>query len=919
MSDLVSRPVHVSRGLPGLLIPLVVLLLALLLAALVTAAASPLAAQTAASPSGDAAATRQAARVLSAHRLAGEPPTIDGRIDEPVWASADAATGFTQIDPDLGAPATQRTEVRVLYDADAVYVAARMHDTAADSIVARLARRDAGVHSDWFHVGFDSYFDRRTAFVFGVNAAGVKQDLFLFDDSDEDGSWDAVWDAATSLDEGGWSAEFRIPLSQLRFDTGEDAGAWGVNFKRLIARSGEDTFWAPIPNPSEPKLVSLFGTLRGLTGLEPPHRLELQPYAVTSVTRAPGDVADPFHEANVFDASVGGDLKYGLSSDLTLTATINPDFGQIEADPSVVNLTAYETFFQERRPFFQEGANIFDFGIGLGDGSAESLFYSRRIGRAPQGSLPDDAAYGEMPSATTILGAAKLSGRTADGWSVGVLDALTASESAPFSTDDDGRGRRVVEPLTNYGVLRVVRDFRDGESAVGGIATAVNRVLDGRDHLAFLATSAYAGGLDARHRFAAGDWQVRGYAVGSLVNGEPEALRRVQQAPGRYFQRPDADHVAFDSTRTSLAGWSAQLELAKLGGGHWRGASAAQAISPGFEVNDLGFQTNRDLLVHAAFLGYDQYEAGDMFRRWNVNLNGWHGYTFGGERVMLGGNVNGWGELLSYWSLYGGIELNAANLSTDALRGGPALRTTPTLSFWGGASSDGRKTIRGSVDLSGSRDLENDGRRLSISPGLSWRASSSADLSLHPSVSLSTNDAQYIATRPFQGDDRYVFGRLGQTTVSLTTRLSYTFTPDLSLQFYAQPFVSAGDYTRFREVASPRAPAFDERFRTFAADQVRTADGRVDVDFDDDGTFDASFDDPDFNFKELRSTAVLRWEYLPGSTLYVVWSQSRTGFDRDEVEFELRRDFGRLLGLDSGYDVAGTNVLLVKVSYWLGA
>ncbi|NIP83119.1 MAG: hypothetical protein GWM90_29370, partial [Gemmatimonadetes bacterium] len=443
------------------------------------------------------------------------PPAIDGVLGEPGWQAAGVASGFTQMRPDPGAPATQRTEIRILHDDQAIYVAARMFDTAPDSIVAQLGRRDDEVYSDWIYVAIDSYFDHRTAFAFGLNPRGVMVDVLLHNDTEDDGSWDAVWEGAARRDEQGWTAEFRIPLSQLRFNVPEtdgcgadpgtgDAAAcgelvWGVNFLRKIARHGEESFWAPTL-PEDGRLVSLFGELHGLRDLEPPRRLEVMPYAVASATAAPGEAEDPFyHDVDPF-GGMGADIKAGVTSDLTLTATINPDFGQVEADPSVVNLTAFETFFPEKRPFFVEGVDIFRFGIGLGDGDLgnESLFYSRRIGRAPQGDVDGD--YTDYPDATTILGAAKLSGKTASGWSIGVLDALTASEYGRYELDGV-EGETPIEPLTNYGVARVIKDFRAGRSAVGGIFTATNRSLPESGELDWLRRSAYTGGLDVRHRF----------------------------------------------------------------------------------------------------------------------------------------------------------------------------------------------------------------------------------------------------------------------------------------------------------------------------------------------------------------------------------------------------------------------------------
>ncbi|MBI4408091.1 MAG: carbohydrate binding family 9 domain-containing protein, partial [Gemmatimonadetes bacterium] len=468
------------------------------------------------SASANLKAGRPAPRRMMAVRAAA-PPVIDARIDEAVWAQAQVASDFTTLEPKPGEAASEQTEVRVLYDDDAIYVAARLFDRTPDSIVARLARRDNDVYSEWFYVGLDSYNDRRTAFIFAVNPRGVKLDSFMSEDGQrEDGGWDPVWDVAADVDALGWTAEMRIPLSQLRFSASADQGAeervWGITFARRIARTQEFAFWSPLL-PDAPGVVSQFGYLEGLRGLRAPRRLEALPYSVARVTRAPGEAGNPFYDRTEPYASVGADVKYGLTSDLTLSATVNPDFGQVEADPSVVNLSAYETFFSERRPFFVEGSDIFRFGIEPGDGGSQQLFYSRRIGRAPQRSVELDDGHVDAPEGTTILGAAKVSGKTRGGWSIGVLEALTGAEYARTSDARGRRGSALVEPLTNYAMLRAKKDFRAGESTVGAIVTGTHRKLDD-DALDFLRSAAYAGGVDFRHRFGRGNYEVRGYMLG---------------------------------------------------------------------------------------------------------------------------------------------------------------------------------------------------------------------------------------------------------------------------------------------------------------------------------------------------------------------------------------------------------------------
>jgi hypothetical protein len=845
----------------------------------------------------------------------GAEVRLDGRMDEAAWSAAELATGFTQQRPRAGEPATQRTEARILYARDAVYIGLRMYDTAPDSISTQLARRDAtGLNSDWAHVLIDSYFDRRTAFRFSVNPSGVKRDVLHYDDTSEDSGWDAVWEVATSVDSLGWTAEFRIPLSQLRYQaTGAEGEAvWGINFIRDIARLDERSWWAPVL-PSSGGMVSLFGELRGLRNLPSLRRLEVMPYSVGRVTRAPHlQPGDPFYRATALWGAAGADVRYGLTSNLTLTATFNPDFGQVEADPSQVNLSAFETFLAEKRPFFQEGADIFQFRVGLGDGSSEELFYTRRIGRAPQRGVRIHDGHVDAPETTPILGAAKLTGKLGNGWSVGVLNATTGAAEA--RVDSLGvRWSEAVEPLTNYAVARVSRDFREGRSTLGAIVTATNRHIDD-EALSFLNTAAYTGGIDLRHRFGGGDYRLNAYLLGSRIEGSERAILRAQRSPARYFQRPDADHVELDPTRTSLQGSAATLELLKTSGGHWRFGGILMARSPGFEINDAGFLQEADQFMQVGFLGYDQYQPRGPFRRWNVYTNLWNGWTFGGEHISLGGNINSGFQLKNLWSGYGGINRNESALSTTSLRGGPAIVRPGRTNLWGGMATDRRKPVSFSADFSGSFEDETEGRSLSVNPGVSLRPASHISLSLVPGLSRNVSAWQCGAPPTCRAGDRYLFARLDQHTISMTARLNYTFAPNLSLQLYAQPFVSAGEYSEFKQVVEPRAQRFEDRFQTYSSEQVTRdpVSGRYEVRLAGAGQQDPdfTFGNPNFNFRQLRSNAVLRWEYRPGSTLFLVWSQGRSAPDSDGT-FRFRHDAAEL------FDAPATNVFMVKLNYWL--
>lgn len=895
--------------------PLVPFLAAVLLLTPAVAGAQQLAADVRGGGGGKRTAPRAARRVLTAARLSDGQVQLDGRTDEPAWQLTEAGTDFVTFEPAAGLPASQRTEARVLYDDGAVYVALRAFDSAPDSIIGRLARRDVSPHSDWLAVAIDSYFDRRTAFVFSVNPRGARNDALIYDDGAENDSWDPIWDVATAVDSLGWTAEFRIPLSQLRFSApaGGADQLWGIQFQRKIGRSNEVSFWSPMEREAN-GLVSFFGELHGIRGLQPRRNVEVLPYSLATLSRSPVETGDPFRRHSEWTASMGADFKYGLSSNLTLSGTLNPDFGQVEADPSTVNLTAFETFLDERRPFFVEGADIFNFGIGIGDGDLgnESLFYSRRIGRAPQASTPDDTEYSDEPAASTILGAAKLSGKSG-GWSIGVLEALTARETAPYVLEDGTRGESVVEPLTNYSVMRLLREFDAGQSAVGGIVTATNRRLDDVADLDFLRTAAYTAGLNARHRWSGGNYEVSGWLVGSHVRGDTAAINRTQRSAARYFQRPDNEHTTYDPTRTSLTGWAGNLQVGKLGGGNWRWISILNVKSPEIETNDLGFQQNADQVFHVWYVGYQQNRPGRYLNRWHLNTNQWNAWTFGGEHTSFGGNLNGGLQLKSFWGMNGGLNHDRPIWSVTALRGGPAIREAASTNLWTNFYSDSRKPVQASIGFGGRREQGTTTANTWVEPYVRVRAGTQADVSIGTAWQRYRRAAQYVTRKEVNGNNEYVFSELDQTTVALMARVNYTFSPTLSLQLYAQPFISAGRYRDYARVDDPRARAFDDRFQRFAPAQLSydAGDETYAVDLDTNGTTDFRFDNPDFNVRELRSNAVLRWEYRRGSTLYLVWSQGRDAEGTDG-SFRFGEDVRGLFG------ARPRNVLLVKGSWWVG-
>jgi Domain of unknown function (DUF5916)/Carbohydrate family 9 binding domain-like len=857
-----------------------------------------------------------ARRVVTAARRVGEI-VLDGKLDEAAWQAATPSGGFMQSYPKPDAAPTDPTEFRVLYDDAALYVGIRMNDAHPDSIAAQLARRDAsGIYSDWVHLIIDSYRDRRTAFRFTVNPKGVKKDVYTSNDGAEDANWDAIWDVATRVDSLGWVAEYRIPLSQLRFGnslTGPER-TWGFQVMRDIARRQERDSWSPWTQ-KDAGFVSRFGDLRGLVNVPTPQRLEVVPYVRTRLTRAPGNPANPFFKTNDVKPSIGSDLRYGLPAGLTLTATVNPDFGQVEVDPSVVNLSAFETFFPEKRPFFLEGADVFNFGqVYLNnDYNTVQYFYTRRIGRVPQ-RFPSGSniTFAQVPDATTIDGAVKLTGKTR-GWTVGLLDAVTPREEADVVLTDGTRSTTPVEPLTNYFVGRVKRDFRGGASVLGSMVTSTIRSVGDPLFNNLLRSSATFGGIDFEHDMQKRTWIATGFLAGSHVTGNQAAIANTQINSSHYYQRPDQTYLTLDPARTSLNGHIGELALAKTGTVY--GSLALKEMSPGLELNDMGFHGRADFRAISTDLGYQDFKLGEHFRNFGAYGYTNHTYNFGGTSIYQGVGSGAYATFTNFWNAGLSAGFNPYYFSDRFTRGGPLAKVPGSWNARVNGGSDSRKPISFGASLSYSHGVAGD-QSTNYSLGVDMRPSTSLHVTLSPNLGLQNSTGQFVrsvsdalATSTF--GRRYVFANLHQTTLSMDTRVEWTFTPVVSLQVYAQPFVSAGRYSSFKEFRTPGTYDFD----VYGANRgtiTRSASGVYTVDPDGAGAAPAfSFGDPNFNVRNLRGNAVLRWEYRPGSAIFVVWQQQRSGFE-PIGDFDTSRDVGAI------FRTVPTNVFLVKATYWIG-
>ena len=811
----------------------------------------------------------------SAHR-------VDAPFSDLAWDGVPVVRGFVQREPSEGAPATLPTEVRIVYDTTNVYVAVRAFDPEPSRLVGFLTRRDARTSSDWIRVLIDSYHDRRTAYEFAVNPAGVKQDVYWYNDEKFDDSWDAIWDVIVARDAEGWSAEFRIPFSQLRFSATAD-GPLGFAVVREVARLNEISSWPGLPR-SASGWVSSFGELTGVTVPGSIKRLEVVPYALAQVVTEPREAGNPLQNTVDPGASLGLDVKYSLTPSLTMNATLNPDFGQVEADPAVVNLSAFETFFAERRPFFVEGSGNYQFDINCYDGPCTGLFYSRRIGREPRGEPDvdeDEGGYFIQPLQSTILGAGKVTGRLGK-FSLGALTAATQEERARVALGPERRSE-IVEPLTLYSLARARREFAD-QSSLGFMMTSTNRKI--ADDVSFLPESAVTGGVDYDWRLGR-RWSLDGHWAGSTVRGSAEAITDLQEDNVHSFQRPDAGHVELDPAATVLNGHAGLLRFNKIGGERIRLNTSIAYRSPGFEINDLGFLRRADEIPQFSWIQFRFNTPGRYVRSYVLNFNQYSNHNFDGDRLGAGGNVNMHWAFQNLWSTGFGINLNGRGFDDRLTRGGPGGYRNGNVVWWQYFNTNDRRPLSLHWfsfvfnDWNGSRAFE-------LAPRFVVRPTSALSAELGIRWNPNKDDAQWIETIEREGEsDRYLFGRLDQHTVALTTRVNYTITPNLSLQLYAEPFVSSGDYEHYKELVAGRAPHHADRYAPYAHTE-----------------------NEDFSVLSFRTTNVLRWEFKPGSTLFVVWQQSREG-DGNKGEFRFGRD------MHDVFSTGATNTLLVKFAYWL--
>lgn len=842
---------------------------------------------------------------------------VDGILNELVYQNP-AITTFTQKDPQEGRPISEKSEVWVSHDDHNIYISGRFSDSNPDSIDVTLMRRDNVVESDWFFVYLDTYNDDRTGYFFAVNAGGSVADGILFNDSWDDDSWDGIWDNKTTVDENGWNLEMRIPFTQLRFNE-SDKMVWGINLNRDIKRKHEMSFYVMVPK-KESGFVSKFADLEGLDGIKPKQRFEILPYVVQKAQYLVHDENDPFYKSNQYSTSIGADLKFSLGSNLNVDATINPDFGQVEVDPAIVNLSEFETFYEEKRPFFIEGSNIFTFGYGGANNnwgfnfSVPELFYSRRIGRPPQGDVTTPG-YVDFPPETRILGAAKLTGKVDETWTIGALSSVTERTFATIQSESGDRFQEEVEPLTHYGVFRTQKEFNSGKQAVGLIFTSVNRDLQTDNLKSLLSNQAYTFGLDGWTYLDEDEtYVITGSVIGSYTSGTEDYLIKLQKQPYRYMQRPDKIYMPLDSSLTSIGGYFSRVMLNKQKGNFYVNA-ALGIISPGFEYNDLGSQWMADRINAHLVTGYRWYEPDAVFRTKSVYLAYSRTADFENNISRSGFYLSSNGQFLNYWGINLNTSYNFKSVSTTLTRGGPKLNIPSNFALNFSAYSDSREKITFSPYINYWGNAIGSNEKY-FGFDLEWKPSSQISFSIGPEYALNYtsyqwvgnfNDPQAINTY----NTRYVFAKINQTTVSANIRLNWIFTPTLSLQLYMQPLISVGDYEDYRELNNPPALDFNQYGNEGSTINFDSESQTYTVDPDAEGPAERfSFDNPDFNFKSLRGNVVLRWEALPGSVFYFAWTNSRTNFE-DPGEFSFKNDFKNLVNSESD------DIFLIKFSYWI--
>ena len=830
-----------------------------------------------------------------------DAPYIDGNLNDSIWESIEWGVNFIEVNPDENTEPSVQTKFKILYDQKYLYIALSALDSEPETITNRLSRRD-GFVGDRINVLIDSYHDLRTAFLFTVTAAGVRGDEFITDNGNNiDSSWNPIWSTNAVINDEGWSAEMKIPLSQLRFSNDQNQ-VWGLNITRQYFKNNELSAWNRI-SVGAAGWVSEAGKLKGLKNLKPQKQIEIQPFVVTKLERYEAETGNPFADGNDFNLNAGLDAKIGITNDLTLDVTINPDFGQVEADPAAINLDGFEIFNRDQRPFFIENKNIFDYRFA---DNRNNLFFSRRIGRTPQ-IYPDtaDEAFVNQPQNTKILGAAKFSGKTKNGWSIGVLESMTSKEFTEISSNGDA-SESLSEPFTNYFVGRIQKDFNNKNTFFGGMFTATNRFLT--SEVSDLRKSAYSGGIDFKHQWKNRAYFMEANIVMSHVQGSKEAIKLTQENLTHLFNRVDASHLKVDPNRTSLTGTGGRFGIGKVGGQHWNYNGGFKWVSPELELNDIGFLRSADEMIQYTNLSYRTIKPVGILRDFNLRFNQFSSFDFEGNYNRMQYELKGSTSFTNNWEIDFGLAHKPRIYSNSILRGGPRWRFSQENFQFLFLGSDRRKKIHGFVGLIHSQAKENNFSLLKFESELNYQPTNALNISLSPEYSISKSQTQYVTQSDYNSISRYILGTIDNHTLTASVRLDYTINPNLSIQYYGQPFISRGRYKDFKYVSNPAAERLTDRFQSYDSNQINISGDDFHIDENRDGIMDYSFTNPDFSYVQFNSNLVLRWEYIPGSELFLVWSQGVTS--------SVSSSNGLFEGFETGIlDQRPQNIFLLKATY----
>lgn len=840
-------------------------------------------------------------KISHAYFLDGQRPEIDGILDEEIWRKAIPISDFTQKTPLEGQPSRIDTKVRFLYDREALYVGIKVSYNVMQPIIANVTRRDNMGNSDRVIITIDTYESGVTSYSYALTASGVRSDYFHGSDNeyDRDYSYDAVWLGETRYDSTGWSGEMRIPFSQLRFNKQNEYN-FGLNINKWTPGIKEDAYWVMIPK-NETGWSSRFGRLVGIANIESNRSVELLPYLAFSYLNDPKILdIDPYNDKNETRFRAGLDLKYGISSNFTLDAAINPDFGQVEADPAEINLTAYETYFSERRPFFTEGKSLFE-------GGRANYFYSRRIGGKP--ALVPNAEYYSSPDYTSILGAAKLIGRTERGTSVGVLTALTNREYAEFRDADGNNKTLEVEPLSFYGVGRIEQEIDDNASKFGFIFTSVERDLSSSGLTNLLALRANAIGSDWNIRFNKGEYELLGHAGFTRVEGSVDYISNLQRSSARFYQRPDRKKSLMDTNANLLSGYTGSLTFNRQGGSKWLWGTTLWIESPGLAMNDIGFTQDVDELSFNNYVKYRENVPGEIFHSYSLRFSYDNSWNYDQDLIGSVIRLQSSFTLLSQNSFYAYLYARPETFDDTQTRGGPLMLSPSQMEIYTGFESDWSRNFTYGFDLSYLQD-DHSKEAYGISVNTAVKTAERLELSLSLGFDHSRRPYQYLRTyaggRDATYGKRYVFGKLKRQDLRLSLRTNYAFTTDLTVELFAEAYSSAGDFYSIGELLKARS-----------SDLLYYGENGTSINEDENGNYQITADgndyllrNPDFQYLSFRSNLVLRWEFTAGSTLYLVWQQNKNNYDHRYYE----SNFGSLI---DAFGIEGSNSLALKISYWI--